>query len=203
MVFLDYNLKMGSFQTGLFSFLFAFIRFLLPSEAYGIIHKIDSLYDKNVQVPFTPHEYELNGEKVNVIYKTDRKTDKPILGSESRHRRAQVEYSEYAQNYYSDQELEKYIRIVRQQLAEQVEESKKKFHVKNYDPNWQISAARTSDRSDEPTTTLAENVCKLKLKVKPPNSTDQHIVKHEWHNPPKSIFKPFTEVIRSIFYLLR
>lgn len=162
---------------------------MLPSEAYGYLHEDLSLHDKKLYTPpFSPRKYTLEVQKeLKNTYSSHEKE----ISSTTHDKRENIDYERYAENFYFNQDLEKYIRIVRAQVKNDLQVDTH-FKVKTYDHGRILKMENNLDQVlkqknkevDQPKENL---VCPLR-KVTITNS------EHEWHSPPKIIYKPFLEV---------
>lgn len=117
------------------------------------------------------------------------------------------DYSQFAETFYSDQDLERYIRIIQNDVKSELEKEAS-FHVRRYShrnsssssykEHHQSTASDTKEKANHhPSIDESEEklICQLKNKARvlsgegKDGKTDQ-----KWHNPPKHIFKPFVEV---------
>lgn len=163
----------------------------MPSEAYGFLHENASLYDKEQRIlPFCPRKYtidvEKDLEKIYNIHETKISTENSIKLESF------INYDRFAETYYSNQDLEKYVRIVRAQIKNDLDKDIH-FKIKQYNQREIEIQNETVDYKKEKNEELKENfVCPIKnnklKKIDPQNFG------HEWCNPPKNIFKPFLEV---------
>lgn len=106
--------------------------------------------------------------------------------------RVAISYREHAEAYYVDAKLDQYVKLIRDQVKSNIEEEKNYTKSFNMYKKNQMENNGDCDRKE---TNNSQFVCKLKLKndIKERNNT---IAKHEWHSPPKSIFKPFVEALQ-------
>lgn len=166
-------------------------RFLLPSEAYGILHQNLSLFSSDRQVTLIkPRRYEGDLDLEN-LYKhknAEANCERPEF----------PDYSHFAETYYSNQDLERYIRIVKSEIKEELFKDAH-FRVKQY--NKEKTKSETDDqaanesKSEEAGSQADQEekrVCRLR-KVHLRNEDAKF--DYEWHNPPKTIFKPFVQVM--------
>lgn len=101
-------------------------------------------------------------------------------------------YREHAQLFYTDEKLDQYVKLIRDQVKINVEEKTNYTRSINMYKKNQKEKNGNHNRIE---ISNSEFVCKLKFKndTKEPNNLT---VKHEWHSPPKSIFKPFVEALQ-------
>ncbi|CAF0979761.1 unnamed protein product, partial [Brachionus calyciflorus] len=158
--------------------------FLLASEAYGILHDIKSLYNnESYTLPFVPRQYDLDLNKLDKIYKTE-KRDRVINES--------LSFSEYAQEYLTNESLEKYVKIIRDQVKDKFENQNGHTKYLNMYKKNQLNLKNEVVNKENGVKT-SEIICRLKNKKCVDETRD---FKHEWHSPPKSIFKPFVEALQ-------
>lgn len=108
-----------------------------------------------------------------------------------------MNYDQFAETFYSNQDLENYIRIVRSQIKQHLDNDAR-FRVKKYvkrndetesETNKEVAEKMSESQSQEENQSL---VCRLKKASLKANTNG---LDYRWQNPPKIIFKPFVEVI--------
>lgn len=159
---------------------------MLPSEAYGVLHDIESLYSREkLTPPFRPRTYQTND--LNNLY------DAKYVEKNANADNFSSDYAHFAETYYSNEELEKFIKIIRSEVIEEENKDGRQFHVKKYPP-------KNNEQVDNDQVQVEDKsvFCELK-KLNIQNSTNTTSIQriaanHEWCNPPKIIFKPFIEV---------
>jgi hypothetical protein len=187
---------------------------VLPSEAYGIIHGNKSLYtEQAVKPPFTPRKYATaSADQLAGVY--DAKAE--LLSGRTVEPAEPVKtqtFSDYASQFYYDEEIVNCIRLVRKAIIERTESDEQastrkvktavNFFKKNNDSL--ISINNESDSVDQSKTASVEStnkadpICRL---GKPAAKKSGKVEKNgasgfslEWHSPAKVIFKPFVDAV--------
>lgn len=177
--------------------------FLLPSEAYGIIHNIKSLYSEQIITPpFTPRYYPINNlALLNKLYPTHVHTDSPVKNSgKSR----DISYADHANLFYFDEEADRLVKLVRKEIinkaSNKVSDARIQESLFAFDRN-----KIENDKEEDVDKSVEQKVSgSNKNEAKSPDSlickrivpnVDKPVpTRYQWHSPPKTIFKPFTEV---------
>ena len=131
-------------------------------------------------------------------------------------------FDEYANAYYSNEDLSHYIKLIRKEISHKIhtlnDPVKFKNNLFNFSHRIKIQDANNNNTNDHPSLEddhsmrrAVEPICathenqnseekanfispvRVKKALQLANNNEEN-VKHEWHNPLKSIFKPFTEV---------
>ncbi len=153
--------------------------FLLSSEAYGIIHSIESLY---------------NNEKYNAPFEPKKYTIKPQLfrdqESQLNHKN-EKKFSDFFKEYNDHYIIDDYIKIIRKEIIKKEENSNSTQKLETIPLlernklNHKMTNENLSNSQKSPI------ICNLMEKT---DSVLLKQLKHEWHHPQKAVFKPFLEV---------
>ncbi len=152
--------------------------FLLPSEAYGITHSVKSLYNNERYTGvFKTRQYQLASESAN-----------ELSSSQSFEIEKDKSFSEHAQEFTTDydQSAFQFSRLVRKELK----------HEDSVSLTCPIYARKPPVLATKPAESSAVKSPVFSLNDQP-SSPDRPAkdLRHQWHHPPKSVFKPFIHAV--------
>ncbi len=193
---------------------------MLPSEAYGIIQNNKSAFNGKIQPPFHPKVYSpVSNHTLDNLYQIESDPKEAsyneFKNTSTAHQISPIfEYSDYANEFYSSEDLTNYMRLIRKEMTHKIQilndPAKFKnrlfnFGLKTQDINnninhtsYIVETRHHHEESDQKINKLSESPKFItRVNVGKLNKKDENeIVKHEWHNPSKIVFKPFTEAVQ-------
>ncbi len=185
----------------------------MPSEAYGILHANQSLYNlDHIKPPFQPRKYSpVSSSDLSNIYDIKLEAKHLAQGTQAH----KTTYSDYANQFYDNENLEHCIKLVREQIVDKVNDDIKStlaqsaintFTRNKLNSNNSTNKADTvidaskspqDDKNVTPSTSKETSlVCRLGKNAAKKSKLDANgVFSHEWHSPDKSVFKPFREAV--------
>lgn len=163
-----------------------FFRFILPSEAYGLIHGIKSLYSPEPMVPpYQPRTFEYTG------------VQKEVQGIHELVPHKQTSFEAFIRPFEAQYDTETCLKLVREEVLSKIKVNPNR--ELNYIKELHISSRPVTDQAKPAANEVQqqpESPAKVCLLPRPaePKKKQKDPFKHEWHSPQKAIFKPFFEV---------
>jgi hypothetical protein len=167
-----------------------------------------------MEPPFRPRTYTpLSSSELNNLY--DMQIDSKHLRRQDSDK-SMLTFSDYAYQFYKNEDLEQCIKLVREEIASKLENNSKlsmaqsainiftrnKLNMSSGGnrTDFDSSNAPQSAQSDKKTTATDSKdtspVCRLGKNVTKQKKIDTNSgFSHEWHSPGKSVFKPFAEAV--------
>lgn len=143
----------------------------MPSEAYGLLHSIKSLYSDKIATPvFIPRKYD------NSLNELDINTN--LINQSQTHAVYEKKYSDFVQEIDSFNQIDHFVKLVRNETKKKINQNfhKQEKIIDNLEPK-----------------TKENSVCVL-IKTKK-EQTETLKFSRKWIHPPKIIFKPFVKAV--------
>lgn len=125
-------------------------------------------------------------------YLFDADLDQVYQTETSGRKKISFSFREHAEAYFADEKIDQYVKLIRDKVIKNVQDKPNFTRSINMYKKNQMEKNEQSEPNEK---TNSELVCKLKFKTDK-KETNGVSNKHEWHSPPKTIFRPFVEALQ-------